>query len=233
MKTIIALLFLSLCFLGCEKKDSGSRGATTAGADAGAGSTPAGATTAGANTGAGVNPNTGASPNPPTVTFVEVCDRTELIRTLIVSNLVPSPDRSWPEACKTLTKKDLKKLEAIWLVDSSRDKTTLKTGDFSGLSGLKNIKLHNAGLTTLPEGIFDGLTALEEISLAYNNLTTLPEGIFDGLTALKRVWITMNYFSDTEVSRIREEYPHVTVSYIPQKSKETNSKETGTSADTD
>ena len=43
MKTIIALLFLSLCFLGCKKKDSGSSGSTTAGAEAGAGSTTAGA----------------------------------------------------------------------------------------------------------------------------------------------------------------------------------------------
>ena len=118
MKTIISLLFLSLCFLGCEKKDSGSSGSTPAGTDAGAGATTAGATTAGADTGAGattagattagagVNPNTDSSPNPQPGTFVEVCDRTKIVKDKILIT-ADKPD------CESVTKDDLKKNNQI------------------------------------------------------------------------------------------------------------------------
>ena len=61
--------------------------------------------------------------------------------------------------------------------------TSLKPGDFDGLTGLTILALHNQALTTLPEGIFNGLTALTSLQLNANQLTTLPEGTFTGFTA--------------------------------------------------
>ena len=60
--------------------------------------------------------------------------------------------------------------------------TSLKTGDFDGLSGVTTLDLGGQGLTTLPEGVFNGLTALTTLSLIQNKLTTLSEGTFKGLT---------------------------------------------------
>ena len=62
--------------------------------------------------------------------------------------------------------------------------TTLREGDFAGLSNLGVLYLRELGLTELPAGVFAGLRRLYWLSLQYNELTSLPAGIFSDLTNL-------------------------------------------------
>ena len=62
--------------------------------------------------------------------------------------------------------------------------TSLKSGDFDGLTALTTLNLGRNAMTSLPSGIFDELTALTDLKLGGNNLTSLPDNIFDKLTSL-------------------------------------------------
>ena len=73
--------------------------------------------------------------------------------------------------------------------------TSLKEGDFDGLTALTNLTLEHNGLTNLLVGIFDNLTALTNLNLQFNKLTSLPSGIFDNLTALTRLDLNENALS--------------------------------------
>ena len=52
--------------------------------------------------------------------------------------------------------------------------TSLKAGDFSGLTALTNLNLHKNQLQSLPIGIFRGLTSLQTLRLAGNVVEPLP-----------------------------------------------------------
>ena len=62
--------------------------------------------------------------------------------------------------------------------------TSLKSGDFEGLSGMSELNLEDNSLSELPEGVFDGLSSLEMLTMQGNDLGSLPEGVFDDLTNL-------------------------------------------------
>ena len=84
-------------------------------------------------------------------------------------------------------------LAAITSIYLIRDNiTTLKTGDFDGLTALTTLDLAENQLSMLPEDIFDDLTALTQLDLHDNQLSTLPEDIFDGLTALTELDLGVN-----------------------------------------
>ena len=94
--------------------------------------------------------------------------------------------------------------------------STLKTGDFSGLSSLTTLYLDNNRLTSLPDDVFSGLSSLrylylnnnqlnnlpatlfsslssiEEISLNGNRLARLPDNLFTGLTSLRQLMLHKN-----------------------------------------
>ncbi len=59
--------------------------------------------------------------------------------------------------------------------------TSLREGDFAGLSNLRVLWLWGLGLTELPPDVFAGLTKVYELVLADNELTSLPAGIFRDL----------------------------------------------------
>ena len=71
--------------------------------------------------------------------------------------------------------------------------TSLKAGDFAGLTNLEHLRLDNNQLSTLPAGIFNGLTNLQRLDLDTNQFSTLPESIFNGLTSLKFLGLSSNY----------------------------------------
>ncbi len=99
--------------------------------------------------------------------------------------------------------------------------TTLKNGDFDGLSSLtylglqfnrsfksipedifegltllKTLKLStNNTLESVPTDLFDGLSSLEELDLLANKLTVLPVELFEGLSSLKRLDLSRNEIS--------------------------------------
>ena len=69
-------------------------------------------------------------------------------------------------------------------VPRGRAVTTLREGDFAGLSNLGVLYLRRMGLTELPPRVFAGLRNLYWLSLQHNELATLPEGIFSDLSNL-------------------------------------------------
>ena len=111
-----------------------------------------------------------------------VCDRTPQVRDAIMGALGDM-------ACEDITAEHLAALGGI--LDLTRrfhsDVTTLKPGDFAGLTNLTNLWLFHNQLTTLPPNLFTGLTALQTLDLSHNQLTTLPPNLFAGLTALQRL----------------------------------------------
>ena len=108
--------------------------------------------------------------------LIPVCDRTPQVRDAIVA-VVPGVSN-----CRNVTEAHL---AAITLLDlRSRNITTLKAGDFDGLSSLRSLRLGNNQLSSLSADLFSGLTALGWLDMRRNQLTTLPDKVFSGLTAL-------------------------------------------------
>ncbi len=70
--------------------------------------------------------------------------------------------------------------------------SSLKAGDFDGLTNLKRLRMDRNSLTTLPAGIFDDLAGLMTLDLDRNQLPTLPAGIFDSLTNLRVLYLNDN-----------------------------------------
>ena len=67
----------------------------------------------------------------------------------------------------------------------SKSISSLKAGDFAGLSNLEKLNLYDNQLTTLPAGVFSGLSSLTHLGLSFNQLTTLSAGVFSGLSSLR------------------------------------------------
>ena len=70
--------------------------------------------------------------------------------------------------------------------------TSLKAGDFSGMSSLEKLILNQNSIVSLPEEVFNGLSALKELWIQANALTSLPAGVFEGLSALERLQLSSN-----------------------------------------
>ena len=70
--------------------------------------------------------------------------------------------------------------------------SSLKAGDFEGLTALTFLNLELNSLASLPEGLFVGLSSLQYLSLNHNQLTELPAGTLAELSALKRLRLESN-----------------------------------------
>ena len=70
--------------------------------------------------------------------------------------------------------------------------STLKPGDFQGLTAVTILYLGSNRLRRLPAGIFSGLNRLTTIYLGRNELRSLPDGVFNGLNALTRLHLRGN-----------------------------------------
>ena len=91
-------------------------------------------------------------------------------------------------------------LAAIDVLNLSADGiTTLKAGDFDGLTALTDLDLSHNALATLPTGIFDENTALTDLRLHNNALSSLSAGVFDGLTDLTTLVLSQNQLSSLPV----------------------------------
>ena len=135
------------------------------------------------------NPETRTSPETATVearaNSAGICDRTAQVRDAILDQLPNTSD------CAALTDMELSGI--IRLALSEKGITTLKSGDFSGLSNLQHLNLADNELSALPDGIFDDLTGLQSLYLYSNRLSELPDGIFDDLTGLEELQFFNNY----------------------------------------
>ena len=114
-----------------------------------------------------------------------ICDRTAQVRDAILHQLPDTSD------CAAVTDADLGSITRLAL--SENGITTLKSGDFSGMSNLQHLNLADNELSALPDGIFDNLTSLQSLYLYTNRLGELPDGIFDDLTGLEDLLFFNNY----------------------------------------
>ncbi|MDE0017114.1 MAG: cadherin domain-containing protein [Candidatus Poribacteria bacterium] len=111
-------------------------------------------------------------------------DRTPQVRDAIVA-AVPGVNNA-----NDVTKAHLARITNLNL--RAKGISALKTGDFAGLSSLREIELAENQLRTLPTDIFSGLSSLRVIYLNLNQLTSLPEKLFEGLTALEHLYLNNN-----------------------------------------
>ena len=130
------------------------------------------------------------------------CNRTVQVRDVIM-------DASGISACGDVTAAHLSAITSLSF--SGRRLSTLKTGDFdgltslttldlsgpglgdfdttllSGLTSLTYLKLRAARITSLPANGFSALSSLETLILEYSTFTSLPATVFSGLSSLKHL----------------------------------------------
>ena len=111
-------------------------------------------------------------------------DRTPEVRDAIVA-VVPGVN-----SANDVTEAHLKTITRLDLNDKSI--TSLKAGDFDGLSALQAINLTDNQLSTLPVDVFSGLSSLVGLALDNNQLTSLPENLFSGLSSLRNLYLNQN-----------------------------------------
>ena len=114
-----------------------------------------------------------------------VCDRTSAVKDAIVGFVPDVTD------CADVTEEHLAAVTGDLLLEL-RGITTLKAGDFDGLSNLNGLDLQHNQLTTLPDGVFDDLANLGWLRLNDNQLTALPAGIFANMTKVKSLYLRRN-----------------------------------------
>ena len=119
--------------------------------------------------------------------FAGICGRTMAVRDALLTAVAKTD-------CAAVTLADLAGLTRT-LNLSSKSITALKSGDFSGLTALKDLYLFSNSLSSLPSDLFDGLTALTSLELYDNSLSSLPAGVFDELTALTTLYLFRNSLS--------------------------------------
>ena len=89
-----------------------------------------------------------------------------------------------------ITDSHLADITALYL--NGRNITSLKSGDFEGLTALEELRLYGNQISSLPGDIFDGLSALRTLTLYNNRLSSLPDGLFEGLTSLTMLRLNGN-----------------------------------------
>ena len=96
-----------------------------------------------------------------------ICDRTSEVQSAILAKLNEGLDAPEITDCSEVTDEDLGGITGS-LTLSNMQLSTLKSGDFEGLSGLTSLYLDHNNLTALPEGVFRGLESLDILWLHFN-----------------------------------------------------------------
>ena len=113
-----------------------------------------------------------------------ICDRTQQVQDEILRQLSAVSD------CAAVTVADLATVTELSLEDKSI--TSLKAGDFDGLTAVWKINLNFNQLGALPANLFSGLTSLTWLEVQESGLTSLPADAFSGLTALTSLFLDGN-----------------------------------------
>ena len=87
-----------------------------------------------------------------------ICDRTQQVQDEILARI------SGVDDCALVTSSHLASIIRLDL--ESKSITSLKAGDFAGLSSLNRLQLYGNSLTTLPPDVFANLSSLEKILLS-------------------------------------------------------------------
>ena len=135
----------------------------------------------------------GVTAGPVTVTVAErgICYRTPQVRDVIMKRL--GVLQNYRGVCADVTDEMLARLEYLTFHSDRVALTTLRAGDFAGLSGVRDIKMRNQpGLRVLPAGVFDGLEALQELWIGGSGIERIEAGAFRGLARLRRLDLADN-----------------------------------------
>ena len=121
-----------------------------------------------------------------------ICDRTLAVRNAIVAHVDVSAT-----TCDAVTAEMLAGIRNDALSISGATVTSVKAGDFAGLSGLTELKLQETSITGLPSGIFDGLASLAALSFLDSAISTVPPDLFAPIrTTLFKVNFNGNNLAD-------------------------------------
>ena len=112
-----------------------------------------------------------------------VCSRTAQVRDEIVRQAPVS-------TCGAVTAEHLAEIEYLFLYDESI--SSLKAGDFAGLTALELLDLGSNSISSLPATLFSGSSALIALDLSDNSFTALQANRFSGLTALEDLYLDGN-----------------------------------------
>ena len=151
----------------------------------------------------------GAGPESPEVYATPadggICDRTAQIKGRILARLKLL--HKYEGNCLGVEEDHLAKLTLLDIADTGI--TSIKPGDFAGLTMVTRLDLSFNSLTTLPDGVFEGLTALEELELGNNQLRNIEAGAFEGLQQLKKLRLLKNELSSFPFDEL-EQLPELT-----------------------
>ena len=104
-----------------------------------------------------------------------VCARTKEVRDAIVSKISAAND------CSQVTEAHLAGVTGAIAVDNM---TSIKVGDFAGLTSLEGLDITTTGIEMLPVGLFDDLDALTSLDIE-GDFERLPHDIFRGLDTVE------------------------------------------------
>ena len=116
-----------------------------------------------------------------------VCDRTEQVSDEIVQQVEVGD-------CVEVEDRHLASIQRFGFAPGLI--TTLREGDFDGLSSMVSLTLGQSQLIELPPGVFSGLIGLQRLFLFSTPLTELPEGVFSGLYNLKVLQLADNRLTE-------------------------------------
>ena len=122
-----------------------------------------------------------------------VCDRTPAV----ISAITKAAGFADSGHCERVSDPMLDQIGALFMYQEGL--TSLKAGDFEGLSNLTLLNLELNELAELPKGVFAGLSRLEALTLSRNRLVGLPDGLFAGLTNLRSLNLQNNSIRDLPV----------------------------------
>ena len=134
-----------------------------------------------------------------------ICGRTAQVKGRILARLKLL--HKYEGNCLGVEEDHLAKLTLLDIADTGI--TSIKPGDFAGLTKVTRLDLSFNSLTTLPDGVFEGLTALEELELANNQLRNIEAGAFEGLQKLKKLRLLKNELSSFPFDEL-EQLPELT-----------------------
>ncbi len=117
----------------------------------------------------------GALSNLAVTNLQDVCSRTAQVRDAIV-------DETGVSACGDVTPDHLAAIRRLSLRDENI--STLKAGDFAGLTALEELHLRQNNLSNLGANTFSGLTALTTLEMSFSQLGDFDVNLFSGLTSL-------------------------------------------------
>ncbi|MXW18572.1 MAG: hypothetical protein F4123_04665 [Gemmatimonadetes bacterium] len=121
-----------------------------------------------------------------------ICRRTAQVRDRIL--LLLKHRHKYKGDCSGVTDADLAKLTGLDVDDAGI--TSVRTGDFAGLSRVSRLSLTDNRLTSLPAGIFDGMNSLGELRLSDNRLSSSLTGVFVDLPDLQELALYDNSLND-------------------------------------